>query len=185
MIQRVNFLEQGRYALTYQNMAIFLSLWTALCFGVYGALLLQGVLVSTRVTMAKENAKKVREEFDKRVQFFQVSKTQEQTGTAIQSLTSIFAQLPRWSGVIADMATAAEGRVALTLVKSIAAVEGRPGKMIEIEGRGRSMEAITQFAEQLETEPTFQNVALPRSAKDSEQHDFTFTATAEVVFPPT
>lgn len=182
MVQRVNFLQRGKYALTYQNMAIVLGLWLVLCVGVHGIFILEGVWARTKTIAAKEILKALTMEFEKQAQLAQATKTVERTGTAIQSLASVFQVVPRWSKAMDELAAAMPGQVWLTLMKTSGDTVTGAVRHIEVEGRGRSAEAITQFVQRLDDQPIFQNVVLSRSTKDADQGDLIFTVAADVVF---
>lgn len=182
MVQRVNFIQRGKYALTYLNMAIVFVLWIVFCVGVHGVFIVQGIWMNTKVIAAKQITKALSDEFAKQAELARATKTVEQTGTAIQSLTSVFQILPRWSRVLSDLAEAVPSQVWLTGVKSSGQTTSASTRHIEVEGRGRSAEAITQFVQRLNEKKIFQNVILARSTKDAEKNDLIFTVSADVVF---
>ncbi|MBI2345917.1 MAG: PilN domain-containing protein [Deltaproteobacteria bacterium] len=179
--QRINFLERGRYALTYQNMALFLGCWIVLCAAVHGLFIMRGVWMRTKVIASEQLVKALEAEFQKQVHFATASQTVERTGAAVQSLSSVFQQVPRWSRALKELAEALPAQVWLSSVKTTVA-SGTTGRMIEVEGRGRSAEAITQFVQRLDAMPLFANAILARSTKDAEQSHLYFTVAAEVRF---
>ena len=182
MVQRVNFLQRGTYSMTYQNVAIVFGLWFFLCVVVYGGFVLQGVWVKTKLLAAKETQKALATEFEKQAQLAQASKRVERTGTAILSLASIFEQLPRWSKALTGLAESVPGQVWLTNMKTTVPTAGFSLRHIEVEGRGRSAESITQFVQRLDEQPLFENVVLSRSTRDVELQDLIFTVAADVSF---
>lgn len=182
MVQRVNFLERGKYTLTYQNMALVTALWFFCCLLVQGAMVLHGIWTKAKLQGVEKAEQMFNEEFHRQLQLAQVSKSHERTGTAIQSLASVFEQLPPWSQALTQMAAVVPSQVWLTIVKSVGTPDDNRRRHINIEGRGRSAEAITQFMQKLDETTAFENVALSRSSKDAEPQELIFTIAADLVF---
>ncbi|MBI4367435.1 MAG: PilN domain-containing protein [Deltaproteobacteria bacterium] len=180
MVQRVNFLERGRFAFTYQNAAIATGIMLVLCIAVHVGIILHGTWMTTKVIAAKGLLKGLSMEFEKQVQLAQASKSEERTGTAILSLSTIFEHVPQWSRVLAGVAAVLPDQVWLTMVKSAGATGGAPQRKFEIEGHALSIEAINQFVQRLSEVSGFKDVVNPRSTKDVNERDFIFSIGAEV-----
>lgn len=178
MAERVNFLDQGKYAFTYRNMAMGMGAWVGLCVAVAFGFMAHGWYLDSRVAILKERQKKLDQEQQTQLQLLAVSQSQEQAGTAIQTLTSVFAVTPRWSKALDSLVAARPAQIDLTHVGSRLAENGR--REVVFEGYAQNPETMASFVQQLGRQPAFRDVTLNNSQRaEGDQLKFTISGTVQ------
>lgn len=165
MAQRVNFLDSGPYALTYRNIMIVLGAWVGLCVVVEAGLIGYAWLVEKRLETMQEQVKLLQKQQEQQIQLLALSKTQEQTGTAIQSLTTRFLNPPRWSAVLHALLKARPAQVDLVRFAS-SQTEGAAARTVQLEGYSSNAEAMAEFVDHLSHVPMYKHVVLVESSRE-------------------
>lgn len=183
MAQRINFLDHGKYAFTYRNMAIGVGLWIAVCAVVELGFMVQTWYVKHKVIGRQEQLKALQSRQEQQIRLLEVAQTKEQTGSAIESLTVIFARTPRWSRPLAGLVHAHPAKIDLVQFSSI---PGEPGgeRKILLRGHAGSPEAMATLIEQLNKLSVYQHVMLSESTRDVETGGLQFVVSAVIDFVP-
>lgn len=181
MAQRINFLDHGKYAFTYRNMAMGVGLWIGVCAVVELGFMAQTWYVKSKVTGRQEQLKALQSRQEQQIRLLEVAQTKEQTGSAIESLTVIFARTPRWSRPLVGLVHAHPAKIDLV---QFASVPGEPGaeRKAMLRGHAGSPEAMAALIEQLNKLPMYQNVMLSESTRDVDTGGLQFVVSAVINF---
>ncbi len=182
MVQRINFTGENKYALTYRNMAMVVGAWLLLCIVVQLGLSFHTRYVLSTVSHMKERIRVLQSRQEQQLQILAVTKTQEQTGTVIKNLVSVFQNAPRWSQVLVKIGEARPIDLALSQVSATQKEVGSGHCEVQFAGTSTSMDAVNQFVERLNTVSLFEHVELAESTRDVESAGLRFVIKARVNF---
>ena len=183
MIERVNFLEKGKYVLTYKRMLQYGALWVLFLAFIF--LLLSGYawFQTKRVEKAnsflgKLNAKKKQTEA-----LVEASKFKH-VSSSIRELSNIYANFPLWSKVMSDLSRSMPRQMWLNTVNTSYIAESSMYRKIDISGYGLSTASISLFIEMLNKKPLFRNIVLSETKRlhDESRQGYTFVATGQIQF---
>lgn len=182
MVERVNFVGGSKYGLTYRNMAIGVGLWALLGVGVHLGLVLHTSYVRSHVSTLKERIRVLQGRQDQQLQVLAVTKTQEQTGTAIKNLASAFHDEPRWSQLLVKLGEARTPGLALQQVSGTPDEKENGTFEIQFTGTANTMDAVNTFVGHLDGIALFHQVELAESTRDVEAAGLRFVVKAHVRF---
>lgn len=181
MVQRINFIEKGAYALTYRNMLIFAGGATLLCIFIYGLFCANYVIQGKRLASMKRQIQELNFQKEKALAAMQIAQTQ-QTSMSATPLASLFVKMPMWSTVLSDMVSRVPKQIWFDQIKTSSDGEQiEKNKKIEITGKSASHAAIAQYVNSLEDSEWFENTVLVNSKK--ENNGYSFVINSEVKFP--
>lgn len=184
MIQRINFIEKGKYALTYRNMLILVGLWVLFCVFIFLVESGYGWWVSGKLALRKQALDELNYRKERAMALVEATKTKQNTTTAIKSLSEIYANYPAWSEVMMHLSNSIPAQLWLTGIGSEYLSKDSFFRRVEISGQGQSAASITQFVKQLNKAPIFHNVFLNSSKKLEEEKrlGYSFIVLGEVRF---
>jgi hypothetical protein len=182
-VERVNFIEKGKFALTYRKMAELCGIWVLFCFFIF--LLLAGhswwagkSLESYRHKLSELNVKK-----DKTMALLEVS-TAKPASANIKGLADIYAGFPTWSEIMLYLSKSMPAQAWLKSVSTTYAENGANFRKIEIRGESQNTSSVAKFVKELNGVPLFHNIILNKSfrnVKDGKQR-YSFVIIGEVAF---
>jgi hypothetical protein len=180
MVQRINFLATGKYAMTYRNMAIALGLWVGLCALIQLGFVGETWVAETKVKAMKDRMRVLQVRQDRKLQLLEATKSKEQAGTAMQSLSTIFVDTPAWSTVLNGLSSARP--VALDLFSMKGEKSESHRYHLVLEGHAESMDAVNEFLGRLNEQHAYESARLTESSRDVEAGKLRFVISSLVRF---
>lgn len=167
MVERINFLVNDRWMLTYRNMAIALGGWVGCCLLIQCVLMIDTAYVRHREQSLQERIRLLTVRQEEQLQLLAASSSREQADTAMQSLASIFSQAPRWSPFVRGLGEARPS--ALALVRVVGKIDERMmAQQLMLEGYAIGIEGINEFVERLNALAVYRDARLLESRRDAE-----------------
>lgn len=179
--QRVNFLVGGGYVLTYRNMALIVAGWILFCGLVHVGLIGLAMNKEGRLKTLESRAQVLQSRQAEQVQLLELSKQKVQTGTAVQSLASLFKDTPRWSRMLHALVAVRPGDIDLVRVAAERDKESAQYLLV-IDGTATDTDAITALIEAMHKTPLFQDAKLENSSRDTTTNRMKFVVRSQVQF---
>lgn len=183
MTARVNFLEKGKYVLTYKNMVRSAALLVVGCLSIavveYSySWWLGRAIVAKKAVIEQLNIKK-----EKTMKMVEASKSMP-VNPDIRGLADIYSHFPYWSEVLRIVAKNMPPQSWLSSIVTEYYSNSSLLRRIAIGGQARSTSSVTRLVETLNESPMFSNVILNKSTKSEkeEQKLYSFTILGEVRF---
>lgn len=181
MVQRINFLEKGPFALTYRNMLIIAALFSILCLMIYGSFGFRHMLLADKIKKSQTVMQELTVSKEKALAMMQATQNQQANVGAVQTLTQLFSKMPVWSSALADLSQRVPKQLWLKNIKSEGAGDQAQSKKVEVAGKSFNAGSVGKFVKGLEDSELFKNVALVSTKKEAD--GFAFVVNFEVEFP--
>jgi len=180
---RINFLEKGKYVLTYKKMAMAVGLWFVLCFVVffsltgYKWLIIKGKEKYVK-HLAQLNTRKERTMALIEAQSVPVLEPQ------VKKLSEVYDHFPNWSAALVELSENIPSQVWLTNVTSTYLSDNGMYRRVEISGNAKNISSIANFSNKLNKSSLFRNVVLNKSSRveGSKKSGYSFVLLGEIVF---
>lgn len=179
MVQRINFIEKGAFALTYKNMLLFAGALCLVCVVIHGGFMLQNGWVKNKAAEIKKQVQELTVQKDKALAAMQIAQSQAIVTAA--PLASLFVKVPIWSTTLGEIGQKMPKQIWLSTIRSTDIGDRTDIKKIEIAGKSASHAAVAQFVGAIDSLDKFQNTVLVTSKKDTV--GYSFLINTEVLFP--
>ncbi len=179
MVQRINFIEKGAFALTYRNMILFAVAMFVLCSLVHGLFVLRYAMLKNKANELKKQMAELSVQKDKALAAMQIAQAHAVSTSA--PLIALFAKMPVWSRSLGEMVDIMPKQVWLEIIRSVSLGDQNDVKKLEIVGKSASNSAVAQFVSNLDALDNFRNTSIVNTKK--EVYGYSFLINSEVLFP--
>lgn len=185
MVERINFMERGKFVLTYKSMVQLAVLWFAGCIVIFMLIGMYSWYVGKSVDKYKFKLRELNIQKNKTMALLEASKTVP-SGTNVKRLSEIYAHYPVWSDVMGYLSRNMPPQTWLNSVTTEYLGENTIFRKIQITGEGQNTASIARFVSQLNKHPLLNNMVLSRSSrkevKEEKQTGYSFIILGEIAF---
>ena len=167
VIHRMNFLKGGKYAMTYGSMLAFAAVWIGVLLIWFTACLGRDYYYEHKISAIHQQIKMLEAQKEERLNFAQLAGKQSQARTAKKELASIFADPPRLSIYMKELAKQMPKQ--LQLKTSLLEENEESGALqMTMTGRGKVVRLVSNFTSRLEDSQYYKGVELVDTKHDKD-----------------
>lgn len=160
MVSRINFIEKGKYALTYRNLAVLLGAWVLFCTLIYSIQVFYGFFVHQSFLNQDRALKHLSAERDRGLAILEMAAKNIESRVGTKGIEKYLSFVPEWSGVLRELEASLPKSVWLLSVASSDLEEGNKSKRLEIKGMGLNSGGVVQFVKNLSDSKVFRNAII-------------------------
>lgn len=180
MIQRVNFIEKKRLAITYRMIANAYLVAIGICGLLYGYAIITYMHSQKTIRDLQLGIVQLQKEKEKLMK-----KEKKNTGTGpFVAIQDELEQVPQWSLLLDSLSQILPHQVWLKEFKTRAQEKEGHKREVQLEGQAKNAQAISTFLKMIEDTPFFEDVVL-RSSEEDKTGVFDFEISCNITENPT
>lgn len=180
-IERVNFLDRGKYAFTYRNMAIVLGAWVGLMLSIHLGMVFWTFHKKSELSTLQAQVRVLQSRQEQKMQMLALSSQKKQTGAVINNLTALFKNTPQWSRLLFAMGKAHVPNISIRSMSADSAKSNGEYR-VTIEGSGSNSESINSYSQRMNSQKIFSEVLMESKTRDIEDGGYRFIIRAKINF---
>lgn len=183
MVSRINFLEKGKYILTYKKMMILVVGWIVICFSLFIIEKGYSWWVEKKLEKEKQVMQQLNARKDKTMALLQAQEKRP-VETEVKKLSEVYEHFPVWSEILDSLALRIPSQVWLKSLTSSYVSGSNMFRKLEIGGMGQNAALIASFVKSLNDTEVFKNVIMNKTKREEGEkaYGYSFVILGEIVF---